>query len=375
MNNKKTIEEIRSWYDATTRNNPIIRDIIPFNVQDVQINQDGSFSIEDCSFDESSTKKLFDILNLKDKFIKNHESMGDELYSDVTNKIKRASGDHTIYGALTENADHTYTVTDLYKANPKKKALDDLCNAENMVKNICDSLAASNCSWALKNPTFDNTTATYSLMLNNTSDPIEALKGDMWNQGHYFEFNSTHFSQAPYFERQVCTNGMMKQQLGFKTDISRANWYNDKLSKTISECLTENNTDVAALIETYAAKAKASQINLFDFLRARNMFDSKEGTHADIIEKYFNLAPLYAAYGDDIEKKSTFWKSTAKTGINAYDFINMLTWIGSHPKDFKVNEELALKLKINAGDMFIGRTYNDYAPNVDIEYPRFSIME
>lgn len=377
MNNKKTIQKIQDWFDEQRQRQPIQRDVIPFNIQDVKI--DGStVQVEDCKFSEKATSKLLDVLSLKEDYESYRDKMEGDDYSVVTNKIKEAAGDRMLYGTLELTPDYTYEVSNLYLKNEKKTRLDDLCNAENAIKNICDALAVSNVEWDLKGKGFDyEKGCLYELHLQNISDPIEALKGDMWNQGHVFKFNSTEFKEIPYFERQVCTNGMMKETLGFASNIAKGSWHNEKLNKIVATALSENDTEVAALIQSYANKAIGTEISIAEFEKAMKLFDSEDSAHAAILDKYFNMAPFYKAYGDGIEKKSAFWKSTAKTGINAYGFVNMLTWIGSHSKDFKIDDAFATLLKVHAGSMFISKRYDmyEYAPNAKVEYPRFSIME
>jgi len=92
--------------------------------------------------------------------------------------------------------------------------------------------------------------------------------------------------------------------------------------------------------------------------------------------KFFNETPFYKAYGVNLEEKSKKWKSTANTGINAYDFFNMLTWIASHPEEVKMDKTDRINLQIQSSNLLFKNQLDleDVATNVVVEYPRLVSM-
>lgn len=373
MKNKKTIEKIQEFADNVSVENPVLRDIIPFNLQDVVV--ENNFAVNDVTMSDSAVDKVLSIIKVKPEFKTFAATLAQGDYAEITNKLKEAEGDVNLYGSLMLNPDYTYTIDDIFFKNEKKKQPDDMTGSIHIIKNICDTLAASDEEWKLEDINFNNTNSKYSIRLSNQSSQIEALKDDFWTQGHVFEFNSSSFSTTPYFERLVCTNGMTKQQLGFSTNIGKANFHNSKLLKVIQGSLTENNADIAKMIEQMAGYAKNNTISLREFYDYKKFF-LKRG-YDELAEKYFNDAPFYKAWGDGIDERSKIWQSTANTGINAYDFINLNTWIASHIKDTKILEEDAKALKIMTANTFCGAKYDcaNIAPAVKVEFPHFKEME
>jgi len=374
MNNRKAIQEIQDWADTVEQAHPVQRDIVEFNLKDMLI--DGNtFKVEDMTLTEEAMKKILGLMNCKPEFIDYAVTMEKGDFAETMENIKKATGDCNLYGAIITNPDFTYSISDIYNKNNFKKKLDDMTSPIHVIKNLCDNLAVSDFEWKVKEKHYEPKTNIYEIRLENVSNPIEALPNDFWTQGHVFRFNSTEFKQAPYFERQVCTNGMTKPTMGFGTNISKSSFNNDKLNNVIKYCLTEINHDVEDMICKMAQKAKETNVSLNEFYDFRNFYEKNECK--EIVEKYFNDAPFYKAWGQAIEEKSKKWQKTADTKISAYDFINLQTYLCSHLDQSKLTEELAQAMKIKVANFFCKGDYdlNDFAENVQVDFPHFKEME
>lgn len=63
--------------------------------------------------------------------------------------------------------------------------------------------------------------------------------------------------------------------------------------------------------------------------------------------------------------------------INAYDFVNLLTWIASHIQESGLNEQDAVELKIAAGNIFFKENFDMMlrAPQKSIKYPQYEFSQ
>ena len=123
---------------------------------------------------------------------------------------------------------------------------------------------------------------------------------------------------------------------------------------------------------------QTNNISIQEFIEYRNFFKNRnqDDIYDGVISKFFNMNPFYKAYGLNVEEKSRKWRATADSGINAYDFFNMLTWIASHPDKVSVDVEDRLDLQISASNLLFKPSLDleDIATNVNIEYPRLAAM-
>lgn len=373
MKNKQVIDEINSFVEQIEKQDLSRRDIVEFNLQDIQTVD--NFRLGDSAFSERASKNVLNILNAKPSFIEFQSLMEKTDWNQVANKIKSAKGDINLYGSLIQVSPGTYEIDNIFFKNPKKKNPDDLTRAKAVIETITDTLSRSNVDWDLQAKGFDEESAKFMFQLQNSNNAIEVLKNDFWKQGQLLEFNSTEFLNSPFFERLVCTNGMTRPQYGWRSNIAKASFNNQKLEKAIQHALSEDNTDVAELITGFANHMKNTTISLREFLIYKNFFE-KRG-YDEITAKYFNEAPFFKAWGENIDKKPKGWKATANTNINAYDFINMNTWLASHTKESGMTEGDAKALKIAITDLFVKKELDCevIAPVVKVEYPHFAEME
>ena len=373
MKNKETIEQLQSFVNGIEQKNPSRRDIVDFNLQDVEIN--GEFKYRDLKFEEAASDKILDILNAKPSFKEYRQLMEEKDWKNVSRQIKTAKGDINLYGSLIPDKMGGYVVDDIYFRNPKKKQPDDLTTPKAIVETICEELSTSMIDWSLANSMYNEDKNLFEISLRNENNPVEVLAGDSWKKGEMFSFNSTNFKQCPFYERLICSNGMTKPSYGFSSNISKVSFNNQKVQKVINNALAADNDSVSQMIAECIKHAKGTNVSIREFYEVRNFFDKKG--YSVILDKYFIEAPLYSAYGTSIADKNKQWQSTADSGINAYDFINLITWIASHTDKSNISKEDAAKLKIHAGWLFTLPKFDleHAAPKVDIKYPRFVEMD
>ena len=73
----------------------------------------------------------------------------------------------------------------------------------------------------------------------------------------------------------------------------------------------------------------------------------------------------------NIQEKSRKWKSTANSGINAYQFFNMLTYIASHPDKIIMDRSDRTDLQIAASNLLFKKQLDleDVAQSAQVIYP------
>jgi hypothetical protein len=372
MKNKETIDQINAYADSIEQANLTRRDLIEFNLKDIKVS-DG-FSIDGLELGEKAIKRVFGIFNAKPAFSEFQQLMEKADWDTVANKIKNAKGDINLYGSLLCHGD-THSVDNIFYKNQRKKNPDDLTRSKAVIATLTDVLSRSNVDWDLKDKSFDEEKSIFQFQLQDSLNPIEVLKNDFWKQGQIISFNSTEFSNTPYFERLICSNVMTRPQLGWRSNIQKASFNNSKIETALRNILSEYNSDVAELVAGYCDHLKNTTVSLREFLIYKNLF-VKMG-YDEVADKYFNEAPFYKAWGQNLDKKPKSWKATANTGINAYDFLNLNTWIASHPDDTKITPEDAMRVKAAISDIFVKKELDCecLAPTVKVEFPHFVEMD
>jgi len=373
MNNKSVIEQINNFVSSVEKQNPARRDIVEFNLQDVQISD--AFILNDMDFSVNATDAILGLLNTKPSFKQFQSLMEPQDWASVSQRLKTAVGDINLFGAVIQNKDNSHTVDSIFFKNVKKKKPDDLTNAKAIIETINETLSMSDVDWQLTDILFDKDTAKFAISLLNDNNPFDVMTGDIWKQGQTLSFNSTSFKNEPFFERLVCGNGMRRPQYGWSSNVSKISYNNDKLAKVINNALSKDNPEVAQLITQFAQHMKSANISLREFYFYRKFFEKKG--YEGILDKYYIEAPFYKAWGDNVAEKSDIWKATADSGINAYDFINLNTWLASHIEKSDLSKEDAADLKVHITTLFTAKELDmeRIAPSAQIIFPRFVEME
>jgi hypothetical protein len=373
MKNIETVEQIEQKVKEAIAHDPFVKDIEKFNLKDISIND--TLMLGKRELNDKSIKRILDILNVKPAFTEYKKSMSEKDWQLVANRIKEAKGDLYLYGEMTGDS----KVNNIFGVNPNKKSPDDSTNSLSVIEKITEELKTSDYDFSLENFSFNKENYLFDIGLKNNSCQLDVLPGDTWKVGSKFTFNSLQFKHTPYFERLICSNGMLGQQLGFRSDISKSTFNNDKLGGIINKAIKNINESHLKLLEEHAETLKNVNLSVGEFLTYRSWFTKgNRGEYCDnLVNKYFTLEPLYKAYGGPVNEKSWAWKKSADTGINAYDFLNLLTWIGSHTKESGLEKQDATDLQIMASSLYFNKAFDmrEIAPKVNVSYPRFAEMQ
>jgi hypothetical protein len=200
----------------------------------------------------------------------------------------------------------------------------------------------------------------------------------MWKNGQRFTFSGLYYNYSPFFERLVCSNGNVARQYGKGSDISKQRYNNTKIEKSIREAITARNADLPIMLSNAIQHLKNNNVSLSEFYAYKRFFEDRNtnGRYDSILTRFFDEKPFYKAYGVNIAEKSGKWKTTANSGINAYDFFNHLTWLASHPKEVIMDHKDRLQLQINASNLLFKQELDleDIASPVQVEYARLASM-
>jgi hypothetical protein len=196
--------------------------------------------------------------------------------------------------------------------------------------------------------------------------------------GDRFSFGGLQFNYAPFFERLICKNGNTATEYGFGSNISQAKYNNRRIQTVIEKALKYDTESLPAQLQQAVQHLQNNNVSMSEFYDFRRWFESRNENdrYNKIIMNYFDDKPFYQAYGTNIAEKSRKWKSTANTGINAYDFFNLLTYIASHPDKVMMERSDRTDLQIVASNLLFKRELDleDVATPTKVSYPRLVEM-
>lgn len=375
-NNKSTIDEIRNVSEAylSKIENESFKE--EFSIKSLKITGKSMF-LNGVELTKNAQSKIFGILRVKPSFGKYSDTMSETEWASISDKLKDLQGDKRLI-AQYKNEGMT-SISNIFTKNPKKKH-DDGQSLRSYFDNICDNLGNAPVSYDLEGIEFSEKTHMFdvSLLDRDTKIDIFGNAKDIWNGGHTFTFTPVSFNTRPYFSRLICTNGMRSRKHGFGANIQQASYNVEKISKIIQESIIDGTSKLHDLISASGQHLAQNNVSLSEFYAFRNMFlkDEDNGAALKIVSKYFDDSPIYKAYGMNLAEKSKKWKSTANTGINAYDFFNLLTWLGSHQSETGLTAEDSRVLQTKASEFFFKDNLDleDIATPVTVNYPRLQAM-
>jgi len=376
MKNQNTIDEINALAKPAL-DSMKNRTHIHFKIKDIDF--DGGVQLNGIPLDGKPLTAIMGAIRTKKEFTSFSHKMSPEDWSTVSQKLQSTEGETKMIARIITNDEGQETISAVFAENDKKKDSDADVNYENYIGWITDSLSKTEHEYKLNGFTFDEKKHNFNItLLDNDEFNVFDNKKDMWKAGQRFTFNSVAFDAAPFFERLVCSNGNTAKQYGFNTYISQARFNTDKIRKVITKSIEENDRSMQRILGDAVKHLQGNNVSLAEFYNYRNFFSAKnkDGIYDSIVEKYFNDRPFFQAYGENIEKRSSKWKSTANTGINANDFFNQLTWLASHPKETRMTADDQLNLQIQASNLLFKNNLDleDIASPVKIEYPKTSAM-
>jgi hypothetical protein len=349
-----------------------------FNLSDISIDADNVY-FKDMPMNDHAKSKALGMLKVKSNFSDFASKMPKEDWSELEGKLKSIEGSKKVYASVANNDNGMPEIVDVFLHKDGKKRNDD-ASYQQYFDWVTESLRNTEKTYSLKDLSFNPDSKNVNLVLLNEDRKIDVFGTDvdLWKGGDSFNFSGLQFNYAPFFERLVCANGNKTQQYGFGADISKNTFNNKKIQGVIKKALEFGDSNMSDILTQAVNHIQGSNLSIQEFFEYRNFFKNRnqDDIYDGVISKFFNTNPFYKAYGLNVEEKSRKWRSTADSGINAYDFFNMLTWIASHPDQVSVDVEDRLDLQISASNLLFKPSLDleDIASNVNIEYPKLAAM-
>lgn len=374
--NAETIEKIRSVTSGVLEKLGE-RQISAFKIKDLNF-EDGIW-LRDKKLTGNALKAVLSMLKVRNQFVEYSHKMTPEDWSMVSKKIKAAEGETGMYAKYMIDDHGNNEIVDVFPQNNAKKVTDDASYHQYMDW-ITDSLEKSDTSYSMKSFSYDKKHETFDLTLLNNDRKVDVFgtDTDVWKLGDRFVFNGLRFDYAPFFERLVCSNGNTATEYGFGANIAQAKFNNTKIQSIIENSIIHGTETMPDMLKHAVQHLKNNNVSLSEFYTYRRFFEARNENekYNAIIDKYFNDQPFYQGYGVNINEKSSKWKSTANTGINAYNFFNGLTYLASHPDKIRMDQKDRRDLQIQASGLLFKKQLDleDIATNVTINYPVLSIM-
>jgi hypothetical protein len=375
-NNNQVIDQLRDKSSAVLEQIGG-RTFTEFKLREIDF--DNGLSLRGTPIRGKAAEKVLSTLRVKKNFGDIGIKMTPEDWSQVSYKLKQAEGEVKLYGAMVGEGE-AQEIVRVYDANENKKRSDDEINYDSYFNWICNGLQETDKDYALNSFHYDNKKDIFNITLLETDTDIDVFGTglDLWKTGQRFTFTGLSYNVSPFFERLVCSNGNVARQYGFGTNISKQRYNNKKIEESIMKAITERSGDTPILLNEAVQHLQANNISLAEFYAYRKFFESRNenGRYDSILMKYFDEKPFYKAYGVNVEEKSNKWKSTANSGINAYDFFNHLTFLASHPEKVLMDQTDRLQLQINASNLLFKKELDmeDIAIPAKVEYARLETM-
>jgi hypothetical protein len=376
MNNQNTIEQIRQKTSGILEKLGD-RQISEFKIKDLDI--DSGVYLRGMPVKDKALNEVMRTLRVRNNFVGISQKLSADDWSFIASKLKTYKAETKMYGKIVKDDNGNPEVVHAFKYNDKKRQADDAAYRQ-YFNWIEDSLRETEINYSVKDLSFNNKTETFNLILLNEHDLIDVFNTniDMWKTGERFAFSGLQFNYAPFFERLVCSNGNIATEYGFGARISQAKFNNHKIQSVIKKSLVHSSETLPEQLVQAVQHLKDNNISILEFYQYRNFFTRRnsDGKYNGLITRYFDNQPFFNAYGLDINKKSTKWKSTANTGINAYNFFNALTYIASHPEEIQMDSEDRMRLQIESSNLLFKKELDleDIASQVHVDYPRLAIM-
>jgi len=375
MNNQKTIQAIEDKFSAAIE--PLKKQTVrkEINFRDIEIN-DSKLYFQDTPLSKIAQRKILNELQVKSGFINYSEKLEDRDWEMISKKLKDAQGDRVVYGNFETDSENKEIIQNVFGKKQDKPAADPE-DYDFFINSITESLGKSEIEYDLGSFNFDQYRRIFDLSLLNRESSIDIFKDgkDIWDGGHSFTFNTSQFSTSPFFERLVCTNGMRSRQNMFSSSINQSKFNIKKISRLIEKNILDGTESLNEAIMIQANHLIKNNISINEFDIFRKKFITSDEEKQQLFEKirnqYFDDKPFYKAYRENIAEKSKKWRSTANSGINAYQFFNMLTWLGSHQKETGLSDTVSRDIQLSASNLFFKENLDleDVAGNVNVDYP------
>jgi hypothetical protein len=173
----------------------------------------------------------------------------------------------------------------------------------------------------------------------DSADCVDFFEGDEWRYGIKFEIQPSSYSLVPVMVRVICTNGLSEMQEYTKSDIRKSSFGYSYIADAINSFLNrETRFKELVALKSPAFKVEAS---IREYSEARELLvklSEKDGVLKSVVaEKLpYSLSDYrnyYKVRGVDF-REDEFWLSTAKSGVSAYELLNVMTEVSSSSADY-----------------------------------------
>jgi len=375
MKNEQVIFELQS------QSAPILEklgdnQVMDFKIKDLDISE--GIHLGELPVKGRAINKIMKALKVRSNFTDFSQKMEPADWDIVSRKLKSAEAETKLYAKIIKDDKGNPEIVDVLKY--REKANENPENFKQYFDWMCETLETSEKEYGLKEFRFNPKKDEFEIILLDEVNRIDVFNTniDLWKSGDRFSFNGLQFNHAPFFERMVCSNGNTALEYGFGADIEHTRYSAKKIQSVIQKSLGFHSGLVNEQLSTAVQNLKDNNVSIAEFYAYRKFFEdrNKDEQYNGLIEKFFNDSHFFKAYGLNIAEKSRKWKSTANSGINAYDFFNMLTYIASHPEEIRVDRDDRSQLQINASNLLFKKELDlqDIASPIIVDYPRHIIM-
>lgn len=357
--NKKAIEQLRNFEDHI-KNRAVDTSVGYRNFSYIDVNEKGDLFLDGLILKGKARKKLLSCISVKDSFPNfASASMSRDERVAVLNKLFNNLPRHNFYTVVSESNEIMDLEYDKTGRGVNSAPL-DFSETFNVIE---EALLTTDKIVNLTNPSFDNQ-GILSLSFTDVDSSFRALKedaNDTWRVGVTINRNNLSFDINQYFERLICTNGMMRRTDSSRQGSINAKGYSPKkMAEQIARQL-EWGTDDTEAIRKHVDRLKAYNASVAEYLTFRNMVMSQGGgdenaTISELVNKVFPVQYLNRSYGCPVEGRSKHWQSTADTGVNAYDLFNNVTHLGTHLDEYNgMDLRSGLELRKAASDFLFSK--------------------
>ena len=375
--NEQVIESLLDFKDSVLTDLSQ-KSIMSFHLGDLDFDVDPALKgiqVGDNIIADKALQKIFTSLRVKNNFLEYKKDMDKDDWKEIQNILKNANQKVEFWGKKALFGDGSSKITDIFQ----NKYSNTMQNSyEYYFDFLIKAMQNSPYEFQLKDTNFNKNDESVGINLLVQNSNIDLFKNgsDIWKSGVHFNWDMVKFETSPYFARQICSNGMIAEQRGYKSNIQNKKFNLDVIEKNIEKLVISVGDKFDEIIIDNANHLKSNNASLREFYDIRKFFEKRNGDdekYSHIIDTYFNDNLIYKNYGEDIKERSKKWLSTGDSGRNLYDLFNNLTALGTHKERFHVEPEDAKELQIIAGNIFLKEDFDleDVAPsmNFNIDNP------
>ena len=367
MRNQETVKEFREAYEALVATRPL-PEKTEFEIQDLVLTKEHMFQLDGINLSETATRQVLNILKVKNDFPVIADEIGDSDFNVILNLLKTARSEHQLVGNITfiansdgsERAPRIETI--LVNRNHESQTT---IHTEMTMLAIAKAITESEVDYRLGAAELDRkNTLTFSFWADD--EPIDVFNTgyDTWNVGYKVSFNENEYNVSPIYERLICSNGMTSVSKGRSTNIAKNNFNEERIYK-ITHRVFRSVDKIAKDLVDQTNFLKSNTLSLYELGQIKKRIENllmevelkpevtlaQKSEISDSIDfaKYDNI------YHCEVAKKSWRWKTTANSGVNAYDMLNQITNIATH---LVAEVSTPIEFNILAASLFFKEEYD-----------------